>query len=158
MVVNTHKGLFRYTWLPFGISSAPGIFQRVIESIIQGIPGVVAYLDDILVTGSTDQEHLTVLEEVPGQLGNAGLRVRKEKCHFMLPSVTYLGHKISADGIHPLPEKVKAIREAPSPTCVSELKAYLGLLSYYGKFLANLSTVLAPLYVVEIGREMEMES
>ena len=146
VVVNTHKGLFRYTRLPFGISSAPGIFQRVIESIIQGIPGVVAYLDDILVTGSTDREHLTALEEVLRRLGKAGLRVRKEKCHFMSPSVTYLGHKIGSDGIHPLPEKVKAIKEAPSPTCVSELKAYLGLLSYYGKFLANLSTVLAPLY------------
>ena len=146
VVVNTLKGLFRYTRLPFGISSAPGIFQRVIESILQGIPGVVAYLDDILVTGSTDQEHLAALEEVLRRLESAGLRVRKEKCHFMAPSVSYLGHKIGADGIHPLPKKVEAIREAPSPTCVMELKAYLGLLTYYGKFLPNLSTVLAPLY------------
>ena len=130
VVVNTHKGLFRYTRLLFGISSAPGIFQRVIESILQGIPGVVAYLDDILVTGSTDQEHLAALEEVLRRLESAGLRVRKEKCHFMAPSVSYLGHKIGADGIHPLPKKVEAIREAPSPTCVMELKAYLGLLTY----------------------------
>ena len=77
MVVNTHKGLFRYTRLPFGISSAPDILQRVIESIIQGIPGVVVYLDDILVTGSIEHEHFTALEEVLGRLGNAGLECER---------------------------------------------------------------------------------
>ena len=106
---------------------------------------MVAYLDDILVTGSTDQEHLTGLEEVLSRLKKAGLRVRKEKCHFMTSSVTYLGYKIGADSIHPLPQ-VEVIKEAPSPTCVMELKAYLGLLTYYGKFPPNLSTVVAPLY------------
>ena len=146
VVINTHKGLFRYTRLPFGVSSAPGIFQRVIESIIQGIPGVVAYIDDILITGPTEREHLAALEEVLSRLKNAGLRARKEKCQFMVPSVTYLGYKISSEGIHPLPKKVAAIEEAPSPTCVMELKAYLGLLTYYGKFLPNVSTVLAPLH------------
>ena len=145
-VINTHKGLFQYSRLPFGISSAPCIFQRVIESILQGIPGVVAYLDDILVTGSIDQEHLTALEEVLSRLEKAGLRVRKEKCHFMTSSVTYLGYKIGVDGIHPLPQKVEAIKEAPIPTCVMELKTYLGLLTHYGKFLHNLSTVVAALY------------
>ena len=64
----------------------------------------------------------------------------------MTSSVTYLGYKIRADGIHPLPQKVEAIKEAPRPTCVMELKAYLGLLTYYGKFLPNVSTVVAPLY------------
>ena len=73
VVVNTHKGLFRYTRLPFGISLAPGIFQRVIDGVLQGIPGVMAYLDDILVTGMNDQEHLTALEEVLRRLESAGL-------------------------------------------------------------------------------------
>ena len=63
-VINTHRGLFRYNRLPFRISSAPGIFQRVIESILSGIPGVVVYIDDVLVTGKSEQEHLSVLEEV----------------------------------------------------------------------------------------------
>ena len=65
---------------------------------------------------------------------------------FLAPSVIYLGHKIDSEGLHPVPEKVKAIQEAPRPTYVSELKSYLGLLSYYSKFLPNLSTVMAPLY------------
>ena len=62
VVINTHKGLFRYTRLPFGISSAPGIFQRVIESVLQGIPGVITYLDNILVSGATEEEHLKTLD------------------------------------------------------------------------------------------------
>ena len=146
VVVNTHKGLFAYTRLPFGISSAPGIFQRVMESLIQGIPGVVAYLDDILICGATEKEHLAALDEVLTRLGKAGLRAKKDKCKFMVTSVTYLGHKIGAEGIHPLPEKVEAIKKAPNPTCVTELKAYLGLLTYYCKFLPNVATVVAPLY------------
>ena len=80
VVVNTHKGLFQYTRLPFGISSAPGIFQRVIESLLQGIEGVVVYLDDILVTGSTEVAHLKALDEVLGRLERAGLRVKRRKC------------------------------------------------------------------------------
>ena len=145
VVINTHKGLFQYTRLPFGISSTPGIFQRVIESIIQGIPGVVAYLDDILMTGPSEEAHLTALKEVLSRLEDAGLRAKKDKCEFMVPSVTYLDHKIATEGIHLLPEKVEAIRDAPRPTCVTELKAYLGILTYYSKFLPNMSTVLAPL-------------
>ena len=83
VIINTSKGLFRYNRLPFGISSAPGIFQRVIESLLQGIPKVVVYLDDILVTGSTDEEHLQNLAEVLKQIQQASLRLKKEKCEFL---------------------------------------------------------------------------
>ena len=145
-VINTPKGLFRYTRLPYGISSAPGIFQRVMDTILNGIPGVVVYLDDILVTGATAQDHLKSLEEVLKRLEKAGLRAKKKKCQFMAPSVTYLGHLIDSEGLHPLPEKVKAVEAAPQPQNVHQLKSYLGLLTYYSKFLPNMSTVLAPLY------------
>ena len=76
VVINTHRGLFQYTRLPFGISSAPGIFQRIIESLLQGIDGVVVYLDDILITGSTEEGHLKALDEVLSRLDRAGLRVK----------------------------------------------------------------------------------
>ena len=146
VVVNTTKGLFQYTRLPYGISSAPGIFQREMEHLLQGIPGVVVYLDDILVTGQDETSHLRTLETVLSRLRETGLRVKKSKCLFMVPTVSFLGHRIDADGLHPLDDKVRAIEAAPTPTNVTELKSYLGLLTYYGKFLPNLATKLAPLY------------
>ena len=76
----------------------------------------------------------------------SGLRVKKKKCLFMVSSVSYLGHKIDAEGLHPLPDKLLAVESASTPRSVSELKSYLGLLTYYGKFLPNLSTHLEPLY------------
>ena len=146
VVINTHKGLFRYNRLPFGISSAPGIFQRTMESLLQNIPSVIVYLDDILIAGQSEEEHLRLLEEVLSRLETAGLRLKREKCVLMSESVEYLGHTIDRHGLHPTKEKVKAVCEAPSPKNVSELKSYLGLLTYYSKFLPNLATLLAPLY------------
>ena len=104
------------------------------------------YLNDILVTDATEEEHFSTLEKVLGRLETSGLRVKKKKCQFMVPSVTYLGHQIDASGLHPLPDKVKAIKEAPASNNVTELKSYLGLLTYYIKFLLHLATQLAPLY------------
>ena len=146
MGINTQKGLFRFTRLPFGVSSAPGIFQRVIESVLQGIPQVAVYLDDILITGSTEQEHLATLAAVLSRLDKAGLKVKREKCEFMKTAVTYLGHRTDASGLHPLEDKVDAIRNAPEQTSVPQLKSYLGLLTYYSKFLPRMSSTLYPLY------------
>ena len=154
LVISTHKGLFRYTRLPYGISSAPGIFQKAMEQLLQGIPHVSVYIDDILITAETEAEHLKILEEVLDRLAKAELRVKKHKCKFMASSVTYLGYVIDAQGIRPLPEKVEAIKQAPTPKNVTELKSYLGLLSYYGKFLPNLSTHLAPLYTLLSKRKL----
>ena len=146
VVINTQKGLFRYNRLPFGVASAPAIFQRTIESILRGIPHVCVYIDDILVTGKSQEEHLQTVDEVLSRLEAAGLRLKRDKCTFMLPSVEYLGHTISAEGLQPTTEKVRAIVEAPAPQNVSQLRSFLGLVNYYGKFLPNLSSTLAPLY------------
>ena len=80
------------------------------------------------------------------RVSNVGFRLQKKKCIFLAPEVEYLGHKIDAKGIHPLSHKVEAIHAAPTPNDVTQLKSYLGLITYYGKFLPNLSTTLAPLY------------
>ena len=116
------------------------------ETILQGIPGVIVYIDDILVAGANKKEHLKRLEEVFARLEKAGLRTQRSKCEIMVQSVTFLGHRIDGDGFHPLPDKVDAVRNAPAPRNTRELKSYLGLLSYYSKYLPNLSSVLAPLY------------
>ena len=110
---------------------------------MQGLPGVTVYIDDILVAGTTEEERL---EDVLTRLERAGLRAQKSKCQFMKSSVTFLGHRVDADGLHPLAEKVEAVVKAPTPRNLKELKSFLGLLLYYSKFLPNLSSVLAPLY------------
>ena len=100
---------------------------------------VAVYLDDILVSGRT-------YKEARENLVAAGLRPRLEKCAFMQKSCTYLGHRLDAEGIHPTNEKLLALQQAPFPTCVTELRSYVGLVNYYHKFLKNVSAVLKPLY------------
>ena len=144
--INTHKGLYCYTRLPFGVASAPSIFQRTMENILQGINHVCVYLDDILITGSTEEEHLQNLDKVLTRLENAGIRLKRDKCVFLLPAVEYLGHKISGQGLQPTDEKIQAIQKAPAPKDITQLKSFLGSINYYSKFLSNLSNTLAPLY------------
>ena len=146
VTINTHKGLFRYQRLPFRVASAPSIFQRVMENLLQGIKGVSVYIDDILITGTTKQEHLSNIGQVLQRLEKAGMRLKKEKCAFLLPSVSYLGHIISAEGLHTSDTKVKAVIDAPAPQDVAGLRAFLGMVNYYSKFLPDLATTLAPLY------------
>ena len=118
------------------------------ENLLKGIPGVVVYLDDILVMGSSEEKHLASLKQVLARLQEAGLRLNRKKCKFLAPAVTYLGYRIDSEGLHPTEQKLKAVQLAPELTNVTELKAYLGLLTYYGRFLSHLPSVLAPLYVL----------
>ena len=131
VTVNTHKGLFRYNRLPFGVLSAPSIFQRLMENLLQGIPGVTVCVDDICVTGRTDEEHLQHLEETLKRPKTAGMRLKRAKCEFLLSSVEYLGHVISAEGLRTSESKVKAILKAPAPQNVADLRSFLGLVNYY---------------------------
>uniref|UniRef100_A0A8C6MDI2 ribonuclease H n=1 Tax=Nothobranchius furzeri TaxID=105023 RepID=A0A8C6MDI2_NOTFU len=146
LTINTHRGLFTYNRLAFGVSSAPAIFQRTMESLLQDLPNVAVYFDDLLLIEKDTAEHLRTLQEVLKSLKEAGLRLQRHKCVFLQDQVQYLGHQIDAQGLHPVQSKVRAIVEAPSPTTVAELKAYLGLLNYYNKFLPNLATHLAPIH------------
>lgn len=116
------------------------------ESLPGGMTGVTVYLDGILITGPSNEEHLATPKQVLQKFVTAGLRLRQDKCTFMAHSVVYLGHRISAEGQQPVADKVRALQEPPHPRNVTELKSFLGLLSYYSRFLPNLSTVLVPLY------------
>ena len=146
VTINTHKGLFCYTRLPFGVSAAHAIFQRTMEAILRDLPHVSIYLDNILVTGESEAKHLQNLSAVLERLKAAGVCLKQEKCSFMMSEVEYLGHRIFAKGLQPLPSKVRAIQEAPTPTEVSQLRSFIGLLGYYGRFLPDLATILSPLY------------
>ena len=100
--INTHKGLFRVHRLPFGVSSVPGIFQRTTESVLSRIPNVILYLDDILVSGISKEEHLHTLSTVFVRLQTAGLRLKRSKCKFLEKGISYVGHRIDSKGLHPL--------------------------------------------------------
>ena len=143
--INTHKGLFQYTRLPYGIASAPAIFQMTMDKILQGLNGVSCYLDDILIIGRDDTEHLANLKKVLERLEEYGVQLKKSKCSFMCTSVEYLGYKIDAKGLHTTPQKVEAIQQAPHPENIQQLRSFLGLVHYYGKFIPNLATVTEPL-------------
>lgn len=107
-----HRGLYRYTRLPFGIASAPAQFQKIMDGTLQGVPKTMCY---ILVTGSEDSEHLRNLEEVLSRLQAHGVRMKRNKCFFLQPSVEYLGHLVDAVGLRATPSKVDAIlKDIPS--------------------------------------------
>ena len=93
--INTHKGLFQYNRLLFGVASALAVFQKTMEILMQEIPQVFVYIDDILITGKTEEEHMQHLKTVLEKLEKAGMRLKQEKCYFMRPSVEYLGHVLS---------------------------------------------------------------
>ena len=96
VTINTHKGLFRYNRLPFGVNSAPAIFQRAMEALLKDIPGTVVYINDILVTGENDEEHLQNLDAVMSRLEKEGFTLKRWKCEFLLPRVDYPAHTITA--------------------------------------------------------------
>lgn len=146
LTINTSKGLYRVKRLPFGISAAPAIFQRCMETTLAGIKGVCAYLDDIIVTGSTQEEHNERLGLVLARLQAQGLRAKMSKCRFGLPEVVYLGHRIDAKGISATDEKIKAIKELPEPTSKATLQSFLGMISFYDRFLEHRATIANELY------------
>ena len=112
------------------------------DTILQGLPNVFCYIDDILVTGPDDDTHLRNLTAVLERLQRHGVRMKKAKCRFMAEAVIYLGHKIHSEGLHTTTDKVDAVVNAPEP---QQLRSFLGVVNYYRKSLPNLSTVLRPL-------------
>lgn len=106
---------------------------------------LICYFDDILITGRDTEEHMRNLEEVLKRLKVCNLKVKIEKCSFFQNRVTYLGHVIDAEVIHAMKQKTEAIEKAPFPTNTIELRSFLSLLNYYGKFIPNLSTMVMPL-------------
>ncbi|MEE4247362.1 MAG: reverse transcriptase domain-containing protein, partial [Kangiellaceae bacterium] len=144
--INTTKGLLRYTRLPFGVAPAVGIFQRRMDCLLQGIPHVAYFIDDLIVTGADDEAHLTSLKQVLERLRQSGLKCGRAKCSFMQQSLSHLWHRIESSGWYPLQDKARAILKASTPErhdATSELLGARQLLRY--KFLPNLSTALTAL-------------
>ena len=114
LAINTPKEVFQYNRLPFGVSTAPAIFQRTMESLLKGCKSVCVYIDDILLTGANESEHLSTLDKVLTRLVAAGLKLNLSKCRFMLSKVEYLGHTIDEHGLHPQKKRLKLSRRLPT--------------------------------------------
>lgn len=140
--------------LPFGISSAPEIFQREMQKALMDLPGVVCQMDDVLVYGSCQKEHDERLGAALKRLMKAGITLNKEKCAFSKDSVKFLGHVIDASGIHADPDKTKSIREFPTPGNRKELRRFFGIVNYLGKFSASLSSASVALRQL-LGKECD---
>jgi len=124
VTITTQRGLYKVKCLPFRVASAPSMFQRIMESLLQGIPGVTVFIDDILISGVDKEDNLDKLDQVLTRLEEADMRLKRVKCSFLLPSVDYLGYLISGAGIQPNSEKVEAVHKAPAPSDVSQLKSF----------------------------------
>jgi len=116
LVIATHNGYFRYTCLPFGVNFAPALFQATMDKILAGVLSTSAYIDDIISGADTTNRHFDILRSVFDCLRKAGIRMQVAKCRFMQTSITYLGHRIGAFGIHPTEERLWAIRDMTRPT------------------------------------------
>ncbi|XP_060862845.1 uncharacterized protein K02A2.6-like [Metopolophium dirhodum] len=146
LTINTHKGLYCFNRLCYGVASAPSIFQSVMENILRGVSKVQVYLDDIIICGSSRSECEENVNAVLERLNEYRVKVNFEKCQFYCSSVQFLGHKIDCQGVHPDGNKMDAIRNAPCPNDVVQLKSFLGLINYYQRFIPMSSSILAPLY------------
>ncbi|KMQ86677.1 reverse transcriptase family protein [Lasius niger] len=146
LTINTTRGLFRVKRLPYGISSAPSVFQRVMDTVLAGLTGVGANLDDLLIAGESKEQLTDRENKAFERIFNTGLRLKKSKCILNTDAVEYLGYRVDAEGVHPVAEKVEAIHKAPAPKNKEELQAFLGLLNFYSCFLPHKATVLEPLH------------
>ena len=145
---STLDGHYEWLVLPFGMKNSPATFQRIIPLIVQDLlpKGVDAYLDDIIIYTRTEEEHLQLLEEVLSRLLQHNAKLRREKCVFFTKQIQYLGHIISGGTLQPAPEKLQAVAEFPVPTTLKQLERFLGLTSYYRRYIHRFSFIAEPLH------------
>ena len=141
----TPFGRFCFRRLPFGITSASEHFQRRMTEILAGLPGVVCLIDDMLVHGRSQEEHDEHLQAVLTRLSEAGVTLNRNKCKFSCTSVTFLGHVVDGDGIHPDPAKVDAIQKVEPPKSIGDVRRYLGMANQLSKFAPMLADITKPL-------------
>jgi len=143
-VVNTPLGLFQYQRLPYGIASAPAIFQRHLEQLLSEIEGCGNYLDDIIISAPTVDQHLARLEQILCVLQANGIKCKKEKCFFLRDEIEYLGRRVSVKGILPDSSRLEAVKELKPLSNLQQLDAFMGKVNYYCNFIPNYSQLASP--------------
>ena len=140
-------GFWECEHMPFGLTNAPATFQRLMESWLGELHlnWCIIYLDDIIVFSWTPEEHVHRLKAIFNKLRAAGLKLKSSKCDLFRKEIKYLGHVVSQEGVSTDPDKIKAVTEWPQPTTMTEVRSFLGFVSYYRRFTQNLSNVAKPL-------------
>ncbi|KAG7304923.1 hypothetical protein JYU34_010335 [Plutella xylostella] len=141
----TSSGLYRYKRLMFGVTCAPELFQKILEKMLIKCDGVINFIDDILICGSSEEEHDTRLEKVLKTLKENNVLLNEDKCIYKVQKVNFLGHELTPGGVKPLPKYMKSIKEFRVPNTVEELQSFLGLVNYINKWIPNLATMTEPL-------------
>ena len=144
----TRRGLYEFVVMPFGLTSAPATFQRLMDSILGDLlwKTVMVYLDDIIIFTEGWQEHLVILDEVFTRLRAAGLQASPAKCELGMEQLLYLGHLITREGVLPDPKNIQTILEAAAPNSVSEVRTFLGMCNYYDEYVRYYADLAQPLY------------
>ncbi|XP_064463655.1 uncharacterized protein K02A2.6-like [Ornithodoros turicata] len=146
LTITTLKGLFKVKRLPFGVSVSPLVFQQFMDQLLMGLDGVVVYLDDILISAATMEEHSGRLTAVLQRLRQARLKAKRAKCIFGVQELEFLGHIVNAEGVRPSHSKIQAIADAPPPTNKAQLQSFLGMLAFYCKFIKDRATIAESLH------------
>ena len=141
----THKGTYQFKRMPFGLASAPSAFQKVMVTVVAGIPGVAVYMDDIVVHGPDRPSHNKRLNDVFQRLQHHNLTLNVDKCTFAVKEISFVGHSISASGIRPLTSNIEAVERLKEPTSVTELNSFLGMTNYYLRFVQGYADISSPL-------------
>src|SRR6266487_3393771 len=143
----TSEGLYESLVMPFGLCNAPATFQRLMHEVLGNLIYTKApvYLDDIIIHSKTFEQHLKDIEEVFGKLRDARLMSKENKCEFCAPEIKFLGYIIGKDGKKVDPDKVEKVRNYPRPENISQLRGFLGLASYYRKFIKDFSKKVKPM-------------
>ena len=142
----TNEGL--YEWMvPFGLSNAPNTFMRLMNQVLKPFIGkfVVVYFDDILICSKTEAAHYNHVREVLAVLQANELYINLKKCSFLTDKLLFLGYVVNVDGIHVDEDKVRAVREWPTPKTVSEVRSFHGLATFYRRFVRDFNSIVAPI-------------
>jgi len=142
------KGLWQFTVMPFGLSNAVATFQRLMERVLSPFlgKGVLVYVDDVLVFSDSKENLYNLLCDVLNALQNAGLVLNESKCKWFQSSISFLGHIVSSNGLQQDPEKVNSVKNWPVPNCKRNIRSFLGLASYYRRFIPNFAKIAKPLH------------
>jgi len=143
----TVPGMGQFEWkvVSMGLASAPSAFQRLVELVVKGINNVVVYIDDLIIHSKTHEEHLALLDAVFTRLAAHNLRANLKKCVFGSSETSYLGFRLTKEGIFPGTDKLKTVKEAKPPENVKQIRQFLGLCNFFRRHIQNFAQITSPL-------------